>query len=194
MRHPGVRDVTTQVYYNNDDRNLVSYVVPRNGEIPLKELRRFCLQFLPAYMVPTLFLTLGSVPLTQNGKVDRNALPPPTEGSRRAAQSHRPAETATEQALVRIWTEVLSLNEIGIDENFFDLGGHSLLATRVASQIRKQFNVDLPLRHIFESPTIATLASRIDEVPASVIANAQEPDLMPVARDAHRRRRSQLTL
>ncbi|TBR57013.1 hypothetical protein B4U84_26650, partial [Westiellopsis prolifica IICB1] len=125
-------------------------------------LRNFLESKLPSYMVPTNFVILEALPLTPNGKVDRKALPTP-ELTQISSSSIIPASTPIENLLVGIWAEVLGIDKVGIDHNFFELGGHSLIATRVISQIRLVFQVELPLRYLFEKPTIAELAREIEK-------------------------------
>jgi amino acid adenylation domain-containing protein len=126
------------------------------------DLRSTLRSSLPEYMVPA-FVPLDALPLTPNGKVDRNALPPPA-GVRPAPAGTRVApRTATEQALLAIWVEVLGVDELGTEDDFFDLGGHSLLAVKVVSQVRDVFAVEVPLRVMFESPTVAELGRAVED-------------------------------
>jgi amino acid adenylation domain-containing protein len=127
-------------------------------------LRSFVEKKLPAYMIPSAFVILDTLPLMPNGKVDRKALPLPDQ-SRPQVESFLVApRTPVEQSLAEIWAEVLSLAKLGAHDNFFDLGGHSLLATQVISRIRQILQVELPLRALFETPTIAGLAERIETI------------------------------
>jgi len=111
-------------------------------------------------MVPSAIVVLDGLPLTANGKVDRRALPAP-EG-RPEVGAYVAPRNATEEALAAIWCEVLRLDRVGVHDNFFELGGHSLVATRVVMRIQRQFGIAMPLRQIFETPTIMALADRID--------------------------------
>jgi acyl carrier protein len=110
-------------------------------------------------MIPAAIVVMDEFPLTANGKVERRALPAP---DRVAAEFIAP-RTELEEAIAKIWAEVLGIERVGISDNFFELGGHSLLATRIISSIREQFKVELPLRRLFETPTVAALASAIVE-------------------------------
>jgi aryl carrier-like protein len=103
-------------------------------------------------MVPSFFVALGELPLSANGKLDRKALPAPDRQG--DAESYVAPRTPVEEALCSIWRQVLGVERVGVKDNFFDLGGHSLLLMRVASRVREEFHVDIPLRRLFETPTI----------------------------------------
>lgn len=149
---------------NKGDTRLLGYLVPRKNQKPsLNGLRRALREKLPDYMVPSSFVILHSMPLTPSGKVDRRALPDPGRSRPDLDQPYVPPRTPGERQLAEIWAEVLSLDQIGIDDNFFDLGGHSLAATRVVSQVIKKFRLELPLKALFESPTVAQMATVIVE-------------------------------
>ena len=168
-RHAQVREVAVIVREDRaGDPRLVAYVVPRTGPgLPGSELRRHLKQTLPDYMVPAVFVSLSALPLTENGKVDRRNLPAPG-GSRPDLDGvFVTPRTETEERVATIWASVLDLDEVGVHDNFFDLGGHSLLATRAISRIRDAFGVDLPLRPLFENPTVAGLAECVE---ASLLA------------------------
>ena len=113
-------------------------------------------------MVPSALVFLDSLPLTPNGKVDHSALPSPDRDVADSKQLYVAPGNASEQAIADIWAEILGVKRIGVHDNFFDLGGHSLKATQVVSRLRKAFQSDIPLRHMFEFPTIAELAAAID--------------------------------
>jgi amino acid adenylation domain-containing protein/FkbM family methyltransferase len=125
------------------------------------ELRQQLLRRLPEYMIPSAFVMMDSLPLTPNGKLDRKALPIPESKRTDMEESYVATRTPIEEMLFFIWCEILDLKEIGIHDNFFELGGHSLLATQVISRLRKAFKLEIPLKSLFESPTIAGLAIRI---------------------------------
>jgi amino acid adenylation domain-containing protein len=143
-------------------KQLVAYVVGRNGELPpAEELRAFLRNRLPQYMVPTVFVEMRELPLLPSGKVDRRALPaPPSAKGDPAYFARSHSETETELAV--IWRGLLGVPEVGRTQDFFNLGGHSLLAMQVLARIRKQFEVDVSIRSFFESPTIEGLAREID--------------------------------
>jgi acyl carrier protein len=139
---------------------LVAYLVPAKQPTPtVSELQRFLNKRLPNYMVPSAFVRLDAIPLTPNGKIDRRALPVP--GQADLEKSFVAPRTPVEERLASIWTEVLHREPIGIYDNFFELGGHSLLATQVISRISEALSVAIPLRSLFETPTVAGLAEII---------------------------------
>ncbi|MFN2587592.1 MAG: amino acid adenylation domain-containing protein, partial [Actinomycetota bacterium] len=143
-----------------DAEGLAAYFVPAGAAPHAAELREWLRARLPEHMVPAVFVPLDALPLTPSGKVDRNALPGlvPKRGSRDGDAPRTPSE----QVLKAIWQGLLGVEDVGVEESFFDLGGHSLLATRLVSRIRHDFGVSLPLRTIFEWPTIAGLAEVVD--------------------------------
>jgi amino acid adenylation domain-containing protein len=158
--HPQVGDAVVDARTDGAaGRRLVAYVIPRDGAAPsAAEMRDALAGRLPAHMVPSAFVVLDALPLTPNGKVDRRALPEP-ETEAGAGPAPR---TPTEEVLAGLWSEVLGIALPGRDDDFFHLGGHSLLATRLASRIRQAFAVEVPLRAVFEAPTLAAMAERVD--------------------------------
>ncbi|HST63409.1 MAG TPA: amino acid adenylation domain-containing protein [Longimicrobium sp.] len=170
-RHEGVTDCT--VVAREDvpgDRRLVAYVI---GEARADALRTHLRRSLPEYMVPSAFVTLEALPLTPNGKLDRKALPAPEHAA--GADRYVAPRTPAEEVLAGTWAEVLRLDRVGVTESFFELGGHSLLATRVVSRVRQVFGVEVPLRALFEGPTVAEFATRVEEM-----RRADLPVLAPV--------------
>jgi len=144
-----------------DHRRLVAYIVPHQQPVPTnKDLRSFLKSKLPDYMVPSAFTVLKALPLTRNGKVDRHALPLAEVVSAESAVIPR---TSTEAMLAEIWTKLLGV-PVGVHDNFFELGGHSLLATQLILRVRATFRIEVPLRRLFETPTIAELAQYIETV------------------------------
>jgi acyl carrier protein len=128
------------------------------------QLRQYLNQRVPEYMVPGTFVVLETLPLTPNGKVDRRALPVPDPGRRGHVGGYVAPRTATEVRVAALWGEVLGLTQVGLHDNFFEWGGHSLLATQLISRVREAFQVEIPLRDLFETPTVADLAERIETV------------------------------
>ena len=143
---------------------LVAYVVWRQrGEGSVKELRGYAQERLPEHMRPGAYMELEAMPLTPNGKVDRGRLPEVVKEEKEGARELVGPRTPTEEILVEIWREVLRVERLGVHDNFFELGGHSLLATLLISRVRKAFSVELPLRNTFDAPTVAGLASLIEQ-------------------------------
>ncbi len=173
--HPQLRESVVVAREDaTGDRRLVAYVVAEQAAaVEAAELRAHLASRLPEYMVPSVFVALESLPLTPNGKLDRRALPAPELGS--GAERYVAPRAPTEEVLAEIWAETLRLERVGVTESFFELGGHSLLATRVISRVRRVFGVEVPLRALFEGPTVAELAGRVEEV-----RRAGEPALPPV--------------
>jgi amino acid adenylation domain-containing protein len=160
-------------------KRLVAYVTPEGegwtGEREaglIVTLRQALQSRLPDYMVPSAFVLLGEMPLTSSGKVDRKALPAPQYY---AADAQEPT-SPTEQILCAIFTQVLRLESVGVNDNFFELGGHSLLATQVVSRVKSAFDVDLPLRVLFESPTVAAIAQHVQ------LGTVSRPPIRPLDR------------
>jgi len=143
------------------------------------ELRAHLATWLPDYMLPTYFIRLDRLPLTSNGKVDRQALPALAYENIQPAHEVVGPRTETEKALAAIWRDLLVVENIGINDDFFDLGGQSLVAIKALSRIRDAFEVDLPLRNLFERPTIAGLAEVIDQLAWVAKANAPASDAAP---------------
>jgi acyl carrier protein len=139
------------------DKQLTAYIVMKNGTRDTAQVREYLRGRAPAHMVPDAFVPLDSLPLTPNGKIDRQRLSELSKGSRKGDDNFVAPRTQLEEELAGLWAEILKVERVGINDNFFDLGGHSLLATRLIFQIREHFHVDLPLRSLFEAPTIATL-------------------------------------
>jgi amino acid adenylation domain-containing protein len=156
--------------------HLVAYLVPTGQKPSSDALRSFLKEKLPEYMVPSTFVILESLPLTPNGKVDRRNLPPPAHTGRRLSHEFRIPLTETEELIAQAWQEVLKIENIGTHESFFELGGHSLLATRIAARLRNAFSREIPLRALFESPTIAALARTVEKL----IRKGHEPELPPI--------------
>jgi amino acid adenylation domain-containing protein len=177
QEHGGVRQAVVIAREDQvGEKHLVAYVVPEqehekrdNGsgraELLIGELREHLLGKLPEYMMPSAYVQLEKLPLNHNGKVDRKNLPQADTAT--PEQEYVGPRSATEETLCRLWQEVLRRERVGIHDNFFKSGGHSLLAARVAARMRESFQIDVPLRRIFESPTVAQLAEVIDQIKQS---------------------------
>ncbi|MEO1374975.1 MAG: amino acid adenylation domain-containing protein, partial [Cyanobacteria bacterium J06635_10] len=154
--HPQIKQaVVIAQQENTGNKRLVAYAVT-NSEITTVQLREYLKQKLPSYMIPSAFVTLDTLPLTPNGKIDCKALPVPDTLERDTA--YTAPRTPVELKLTQIWSSVLNNTSLGVKDNFFELGGHSLLAVRLMSEIQKQFQKNLPLATLFQSPTIEQLA------------------------------------
>jgi myxalamid-type nonribosomal peptide synthetase MxaA len=163
--HPGVREAVAVAREDRPgDRRLVAYVVPREtgGDTAAlaRELRDHALARLPEYMVPSRTVVLEAMPLTPNGKTDRNALPAPEAPA--GGEGHVAPRTPVEEELARIFAAALGVARVGVHDDFFDLGGHSLLATRVLAGVARAWGVELPVRALFQRPTVARLAQVVD--------------------------------
>src|SRR5262249_41163027 len=164
LEHPGVREaVVAARERESGEWRLVAYCVRVEGEGPgAEELREHLMMTLPRHMAPAAFVFLGELPLNSNGKVDRKALPEP-EMDGQSEERYVAPRTPTDEALAQIWAEVLRLERVGVQDNFFVLGGHSLLATQVMARVRESFAVEVPVRAMFEaSVTVRELAERIE--------------------------------
>jgi acyl carrier protein len=153
-------------------KRLAAYYVSEKP-LTVAELREHLAKELPDYMLPTYFIRLDKLPLTSNGKVDRRALPAFSHETIQPASDFMPPRTETEKALAAIWSELLNVQHIGVDDDFFDLGGQSLVAIKAVSRIRDVFGVDVALRNLFERPTVAGLAEVIDGL--SWVTQAKTP-------------------
>ncbi|MFB2973201.1 amino acid adenylation domain-containing protein [Aerosakkonema sp. BLCC-F183] len=181
-QHPAIQQVAVVAReYRPGNKQLVAYCVARSQykiEHPElnNELRLFLATKLPEYMMPSSFVLLESLPLTPNGKIDRKRLPIPVPSKKESQGQVKIYRTPTEEILTGIWIQVLGIKSIAITDNFFQLGGHSLLTTQVISRIRKAFQLEIPLRYLFESPTIAQLSERIE----AEIKAGQKLELPPI--------------
>ncbi|MBZ4423049.1 non-ribosomal peptide synthase/polyketide synthase, partial [Myxococcus sp. RHSTA-1-4] len=176
QKHPGVRECVVVARPDGaGGKRLVAYVSGGTPAPTVAELRSFLAQRLPEYMVPAAFMVLDALPLTPNGKVDRRALPDLGNERPELEQGYLAPRTPTEEKLAGLWAEVLGVERVGIHDGFFELGGHSLLATQVVSRMRAAWGVELPLRELFESPTIASLASKVDAGVARLQGDESRP-------------------
>jgi amino acid adenylation domain-containing protein len=179
-QHPAVRAAVVLAREDAPgEKRLVAYVV---AESTADELRRFLKDKLPEYIVPAVFVLLDTLPLLSNGKIDRQALPAPDRTRPELDKSFVAPRTPTEELLAQIWAQLLDLERVGVDDNFFDLGGHSLLATQAVSRMREAFQVEISLRRLFEVPTVAGLAESI-EAARQAGQDLLAPPILPVPRN-----------
>lgn len=171
-QHSGVREAVVMAKEDEpDDKRLVAYVVPKEGQaLTASELRSVLKEKLPEYMIPSGFVFLDALPMTPNGKVDRRALPAPDQARPELTATFVAPRTPLEEGLARIWAEVLGIERVGVNDDFFDLGGQSLAASQVTSRVIKSFQLDLPVRALFEAPTVAEMAAVITQSQARNLA------------------------
>jgi amino acid adenylation domain-containing protein len=164
-RHPGVRQCVVMARVDQcGETYLAAYCVPEPDGASVDEgsMRSFLRQGLPEYLIPATFAFMDHMPLNSNGKIDRNALPDPVAVAAQRGPASRPPTAQLEREIAAIWSEVLNLDCVGIDQNFFDIGGHSLSATRVLALVSRRLGLDLPLRSLFEHPTIEEWIAHLD--------------------------------
>jgi amino acid adenylation domain-containing protein len=179
--HAGLREAAVERVEEGGEATLVAYLVPEDGEkADGRELRRYLRSKLPEHMVPARFVQVAELPLLPSGKVNRRALAT-VEGVVLSERGTVAPRTAVEQKLAGMWREVLKVGDVGVDQNFFELGGHSLLVLQVMVRIRREFDVELGVRTMFEEPTIAELASEVEKARATGM-KAQTPVLERRAR------------
>ena len=193
-QHPAVKDVVVVVRRDATEEEsradnskseienpkltprLVAYVVPNEEQASINELRGVLKKNLPEYMMPSSFVVLEVLPLTSNGKADRNKLPPPDGTRPPLTREFVPPRTEIEELIIQTWREVLKIEDLGIHDNFFELGGHSLLATQIVARLQEAFNKNVPIRVLFDAPTIAELAQEVE----TIIHDGCGPDLPPI--------------
>ncbi len=193
---PGLQDSVVIVREDAPgDKRIVAYFVPEPGvEVNQTELRNFMREVLPEYMVPSFFVQLEAMPLTPSNKIDRKALPAPDATVLAPTREYIPPTTETEIKLAGIVAELLHIERVGLADNFFELGGHSLLATQFISRVRDVFGVEMPLRALFEHPTIGEFAMQLDIERAKGAKTAARPVIKRRDRAARRVKRSSLDL
>lgn len=177
-QHPKIAD--SAVILREDkpgDKRLAAYLVTPD-ELDLMEIRNYLQQRLPDYMIPSNFKIMASLPKTPIGKVDRKVLPQPDRDDLNLTKNYVPPTNQVEQQIAGIWKEILNIEQVGIYDNFFDLGGHSLMATQITTRIKEIFHVNVALKMLFESPTVANLALIIAEAQAEKVGNEAELDQM----------------
>ncbi|MCP3162991.1 non-ribosomal peptide synthase/polyketide synthase [Myxococcus qinghaiensis] len=182
LGHPAVKDGLVVVRDGAGGKRLVAYYVEHAQPLEAPRVRDWLKQKLPEFMVPSAFVKLAALPLTANGKVDRKALPSPEQDGPSAEAVQGP-RTVMESLVARIWIPLLGVARVGVKDDFFALGGHSLLATRVVSRLRAALGRDVPVRWVFEAPTVEALAERLEAVKASA-QGASTPVPVRVSRQA----------
>ncbi|MFP5264067.1 MAG: amino acid adenylation domain-containing protein, partial [Blastocatellia bacterium] len=182
MQHEQIREAVVTVQETDGGKRLVGYVVASGQQKPdVNELKVYLKQRLPDYMTPAVFVTLESMPLTPNGKLDRRALPAPGRNDFQGENKYVAPRTLVEDMLVAIWEDLLKVNQVGIYHSFFDLGGHSLLAIQLMARVNRAFHSNLALRVLFESPTVSGLAEQIEKALASG-EGREIPQVEPIPR------------
>jgi amino acid adenylation domain-containing protein/FkbM family methyltransferase len=182
-QHAEIRNAVVIVREEKEeDKRLVAYIVSEEQEkLSAEELKEYLKQKLPGYMIPSAIMMIDEIPLTANGKIDRRALPAPEQTTLENSQRYVGPRNLLEYQLIGIWEEILDQKGIGVRDDFFNLGGHSLLATQVVSRVRDAFQIELSVRKLFEAPTIATLATAIEQA-IKAGERLQAPAIQPVSR------------
>ena len=184
VSHPTVEQAAVKALGESPAETwLAAYIVPASGATPdPAALRAYLVERLPDYMVPTAYVVMDALPLNASGKVDRKALPAP-EGAQLASAEYVAPRTPVEAGLAGIYASVLKVERVGVHDDFFALGGHSLLATQLVSRVRETFQVELPIRDLFDAPTVAGLAERVERALREE-AGLDVPPLVPVEFEA----------
>ncbi len=175
--HPKVRDAAVAAQPIEGSPVLVAYVVPAGESVPEPDLREHLRQRLPSHMVPGRFVFLAALPLTSRGKLDRRALPAPDDHRPGLGAAFAAPRTPLEESLAACWAGVLGLEKVGIHDDFFELGGHSLLATYLVEQLQWDLKVEIPVRVLFENPTVAGLAEVVESLLSSNPSDLARPPL-----------------
>lgn len=185
-QHPGIRESVVIVREDcPGDKRLVAYIVPKSKNIPTtSDLRRFLEKKLPKYMVPAVFVILEVIPLNPNGKLDRQALPTPDTIRPELEAAYVAPRTSTESVLTEIFARILQVEQVGVNDDFFELGGHSLLATQLIARLLKAFQIKLTVMDLFEVPTVAGLAERIEHIQTTGIQHKNDDILAQLQADA----------
>ena len=177
-RHPSIQSSVVVARGNAcEPKQLAAYIELKSQAAPAAaDLRSFLQSELPDYMVPSVFVRLDMLPLTLNGKVDRAALPDPDPESTLRDEPFAAPRTAIEKRMAGILSTLLNLNEVSVNDNFFLLGGHSLLGTQLIAKVRGAFGVELGLRTLFDTPTIAELSTEIERLILARVASMSEKE------------------
>jgi acyl carrier protein len=178
-QHPAVKDsvVVARARGSAREKDLIGYVVPKApSTVSVAELRSFLRAKLPEFMVPPVLIPIAALPLTLNGKIDRNALAPANDSGTELEETSVEPRTQGEELVAQIWREVLKLESIGVHQSFFELGGHSLLAVQIVARLRAAFDREIAVRVLFDAPTVADLAATMDDL----IRGGRYPDVAPI--------------
>ncbi|GCF07285.1 hypothetical protein KDI_08490 [Dictyobacter arantiisoli] len=180
LKLAGIRACTVQVSSDaQGDKRLVGYIVQEEeGTWETGSLRQQLRTDLPDYMVPSLFISLPELPLTANGKLDRNALPSPEKAATHTIRECVAPRDPVEEIVVDLWKDILGLETISVYDNFFEIGGHSLLATRLLSHLRQLLQLDVPLRDLFEKPVLADFALHLQSFAVDETADAEAAEML----------------
>lgn len=189
VAHPAVAEAAVLAREDTTGSTEIWAYLNETTAVSVSQLREYLSQFLPHYMIPSHFITLDTLPLTATGKIDRRALLEIRPERQEKISTFVPPQTELEKELAHIWQETLNLQQISIHDSFFDQGGHSLMATQIVSRIREKYQVELPLRHLFERPTIAALAELVTQAQNQTIASKVEA-IKPLSRTQYRVNRS----
>ncbi|HEU4964584.1 MAG TPA: amino acid adenylation domain-containing protein [Bacilli bacterium] len=184
LQHPDLREAVVSVWEEgSNDKRLVAYVVPKSSvasDLSAQDVLAYAREKLPKFMVPSALIVLDALPLTPNGKLDRRGLPAPEWGAREEEGDIVLPRNGLEAVIARQWEEILNVKPLGIHDNFFDSGGHSLLATQAISRLRSHFGIELPIRVLFEAPTVAQLAEALQaQFPEQVVQVDLSTDAKP---------------
>lgn len=176
-QHPSIRESLVMTYEALGAKAVAAYIVFNDdAKVVIADLRDYMKKRLPEYMIPSAFVTLDLLPRLPNGKINRKALPPPDKTALEVKTIYKPPASPVEKEMAEIWTRLLGVKQIGTRDGFFDLGGHSLLATQLVARVYDVFQVSIPLRSIFEKPTILELALVIEEELIREIAQYTEEE------------------
>jgi amino acid adenylation domain-containing protein len=200
-QHPNVQAAIVIVWEadspggGSPDKALVAYIVPHQSPAPTGNLLRcFMQERVPSALIPSLFINILEIPLTPNGKVDRRALPDPSQVSAESGVSYVAPQSATERIVAEIWQSALNVERVGIHDNFFDLGGHSLLIVQVHSRLQEAFNRTIPIAEMFTSPTVSTLAAYLSQADSIQAAPPQALEQAEELKQGQQRLKKRLDL
>lgn len=194
-QYPAIQQAVVTVQQSEDNQRLIAYIISQpKAAININELRSFLKQKLPDYMLPSAFGILKKLPLTPNGKIDRQALPDIESLSSELAEKYEPPKTEIEQAIAQLWQQLLQIEKVGINDNFFDIGGHSLLLVQVHAKLQDMFTVDIAITTLFEHPTIKSLAQYLTKVQPETTTLLETQQRAANRRNARPNRKNQTQL